>query len=294
MTIDSPRGYSQPASFPDQTPVPNPPVPNPPVPNPPERRGGITLAALIVGISAFVTGWIPVLGLLLGITGIVLGILALRKHGRKGFGLMGLIGSALALLTNVLVISVIVISLVSSGIGTSILNDAQPIITPCYSFNGPADYINNQSAEKTEGCITSQELWGEYDADGEINNTGVGSILGSVLVEPVRVASTDEWAPSGSLDDMVDFLNESYFPDAGEVTSLKEAVSLDGVDANLTRLTSTAEKTKTKAFLTVFAPNTYQFAGEPVKFFVISFVIPADNGEEIIAAAVDSWRWRQG
>ena len=87
-------------------------------------------------------------------------------------------------------------------------------------------------------------------------------------------------------------LNRSYFPDAGEVTSLREAVSLDGVEANLTRLTSTAEKTQTKAFLTVFAPDSYQSAGEPVRFFVISFVIPDHNGEEIIAAAVDSWRWR--
>ena len=286
MTIDSPEGRQQPASFPEQAPE------QAPVSTRPKRRDGIALSALIVGVGAFVTGWIPVLGLLMGIAGIVLGILAVRKPGGKTFGRVGLIGSALAVLANVLVTSVIVISLVNSGIGTAILSDAQPIITPCYSFNGPAGYINNQSVEKTEGCVTSLELWGEYDAGGEINNTGVGSILGSVLVEPVPVASTDEWAPSGRLDDMVEFLNQGYFPDAGEVTSLREAVSLDGVEANLTRLTSTSEKTQTKAFLTVFAPNSYQSAGEPVKFFVISFVIPDDNGEEIIAAAMDSWRWR--
>ncbi len=302
MTIDPPPGYPQPAKKPGKMPnetsseTPNEtPEQEPaqaPLPNPRKRRGGIALAALIVGIGAFVTGWIPIVGLLLGTTGIVLGIVAMRRPGGKSFGLTGLIGSALAVLTNVLVTIVIVISLVSSGIGTAILTDAQPIITPCYSFNGPSDYINNQSAATTEDCITTLELWGEYDADGEINNTGVGSILGSVLVEPVRVSSTDEWAPSGSLDDMVEFLNQGYFPDAGEVTNLKEAVTLDGVDANLTRLTSNTEKTQTKAFLTVFAPDTYQSAGEPVKFFVISFVIPDDNGEEIIAAAVDSWRWQ--
>lgn len=285
MTVDSPSGSPQSGSIPKQAPQ------NEPVPASPKRRAGIALAALIVGLSAFATGWIPVLGLLLGITGIILGVLARRKPNGKAFGLTGLIASALAVVTNVLVIIVVVISLVNSGIGTAILNDAQPIITPCYSFNGPADYVNNQSAAKTEGCTTTLQLWGEYDADGEINNTGAGRILGSVLVEPVQVASTDEWAPNGGLDDMVDFLNQSYFPEAGEVTSLKEAVTLDGADANLTRLTSTVEKTQTKAFLTVFAPNTYQSAGEPVKFFVISFVIPDDNGEEIIAAAVESWRW---
>ncbi|MDJ0338636.1 hypothetical protein [Cryobacterium sp. PH31-O1] len=281
MTIDSPEG-PQPAGLPEQFPVPGTP----------RRRRGIVLAALIVGISAFVTGWIPVVGLLLGLTGIVLGVVALRKPEGKSFGFAGLIGSALAVLTNVLVITVIVISLVNSGIGTALLTDAQPIITPCYSFNGPGEYLNNQSEEKTQGCTTSLELWGERDADGVIHKTGVGSILGSVLVEPVAVASTDEWAPSGSLDEMVEFLNQSYFPEAGEVTSLKETVTLDGVDANLTRLISTAENTRTKAFLTVFAPDTYQSADEPVKFFIISFVIPEDNGEEIIAAAVDSWRWK--
>jgi hypothetical protein len=289
MTIDPPQGNSEQGDS-EQGAVDDEAAVIASAPAAP-NRGGLALAALIVGISAFVTGWVPVLGLLLGITGIILGILALRKPDGKTFGLPGLIGSALAVLTNVLVIVVIVISLVSSGIGMALLNGAQPIITPCYSFNGPADYINNQSAEKTEGCITSLQLWGEYDADGEINNTGVGSILGSVLVEPVQVASTDVWAPTGSLDDMVDFLNQSYFPRAGEVTSLKEAVTLDGADANLTRLKSTVEKTQTKAFLTVFAPDTYQSAGEPVKFFVISFVIPEDNGEQILAAAIESWRW---
>ncbi|WP_105035407.1 DUF4190 domain-containing protein [Cryobacterium aureum] len=283
---DSPQGPPQTGGLPEYAPGPAP------VSNPPTRRGGIVVAALIVGISAFVIGWIPIVGLLLGVAGIILGILAMRRPGGKSFGLAGLIGSSLAVLANVLVTIVIVVALVNSGIGTAVLTDAQPVITPCYSFNGPGDYLNNQSAEKTDGCITTLELWGERDADGVIHKTGVGSILGSVLVEPVAVASTDEWVPGGSLNDMVEFLNQSYFPQAGEVTSLKEAVTLDGVDANLTRMISTAENTRTKAFLTVFAPDIYQSAGEPVQFFLISFVIPEDNGEEIIAAAIDSWRWK--
>ncbi|WP_104088160.1 MULTISPECIES: DUF4190 domain-containing protein [unclassified Cryobacterium] len=285
---DSPQGPPQTGGLPEYAPGQTPGQ----TPHPPTRRGGLALAALIVGISAFVIGWIPILGLLLGVAGIILGILAMRRPGGRSFGLAGLIGSSLAVLANVLVTIVVVVALVNSGIGTAVLTDAQPVITPCYSFNGPGDFLSNQSAEKTDACITTLELWGERDADGVIHKTGVGSILGSVLVEPVAVASTDDWVPGGSLDDMVEFLNQSYFPQAGEVTSLKEAVTLDGVDANLTRMISTAENTRTKAFLTVFAPDIYQSAGEPVKFFLISFVIPEDNGEEIIAAAIDSWRWK--
>lgn len=287
---DSPQDSSPTGGLPEHTPgqAPGQALPS----NPPARRSGIVLAALVVGISAFVIGWIPILGLLLGVSGIILGILAMRRPDGRSFGLAGLVASSLAVLANLLVTIVIVVALVNSGIGTAVFTNAQPVITPCFSFNGPGDYLNNQSAEKTDGCITTLELWGERDADGVIHKTGVGSVLGSVQVEPVAVASTDEWAPGGSLDDMVDFLNQSYFPEAGEVTSLKEAVTLGGVDANLTRMISNAEKTRTKAFLTVFAPDTYQSAGEPVKFFVISFVIPEDNGEEIIAAAIDSWRWK--
>jgi hypothetical protein len=281
MTIDLSHDAQQPASN-----------SGPPAKRPPQRRTTIVRAALIVGLAAFVTGWIPVLGLLLGLTGVVLGVVSMRRPGGKSFGLLALIGSGLAVLTSILVTVLIVISLVNSGIGTAVLTNAQPVITPCYSFNGPGDYISNHDAISTDACITTLELRGKYDANGKVDNTGSGSILGSVLVEPVRVASTDEWAPDGSLDDMVNFLNDGYFSDGGEVTSLREAVTLDGVDANLTRVKSTVEKTRTKAFLTVFAPDTYQTAKEPVKFFVISFVIPEDNGEEIIDATIASWRWR--
>ncbi|WP_146069460.1 hypothetical protein [Cryobacterium sp. Y11] len=117
----------------------------------------------------------------------------------------------------------------------------------------------------------------------------MGNVLGSVMVTPDALTITDSRTRNGSLDDVVEFLNETYF--AGEVTRPKEAVSLDGVDANLTRLISTDENIRTKAFLTVLAPKHYVVAGDPVKFFLISFVIPEDNGEEIIAAVIDSWRW---
>jgi hypothetical protein len=281
MTINSPQNHPQAGGLLEHGPVPN-------VSNSPQRHGGIVLVALIVGIGAFVTGWIPILGLLLGITGIVLGIVAIRKPAGKSFGLAGLIASSLAVLTNLLVTIVIVIALVNSGIGTAILTEGQPVVTPCYSFAGPGDYTN--SLGNTRSCITALELLGERDADGAIHNTGVGSVLGSVMVTPDAMTITDSRTRNGSLDDVVEFLNETYF--AGEVSSPKEAVSLDGVDANLTRLISTDENIRTKAFLTVLAPKNYDVAGDPVKFFVISFIIPEDNGEEIIAAAIDSWRWK--
>ncbi|TFD50107.1 hypothetical protein E3T46_12310 [Cryobacterium sp. Hh11] len=283
MTTDSHQDNAQPGGSSEEA-LQQDPRPNS------NRPGGIALAALIVGIGAFVTGWIPVLGLILGINGIVLGVLAMRRPAGKSFGRAGLIGSALAGVTNVLVTMVIVISLASSGIGAVIMAEGQPIVTPCYSFTGPRDYTN--SFGNTRACVTALELLGERDADGVIHKTGFGSVLGRVMVTPDAMMITDAGVRNGSLDDVVEFVIETYYPEAGEVTSPKEAVSLDGVDANLTRLNGTAENTRTRAFLTVLAPKAYQFAADPVKFFVISFVIPEDNGEEIIAAAIDSWRWK--
>lgn len=61
----------------------------------------MAIAALIVGIVAFVMGWIPFFGLVVAAVGIVLSILALRQPRGKGFGIAGVILSGLAALTGI-------------------------------------------------------------------------------------------------------------------------------------------------------------------------------------------------
>lgn len=61
---------------------------------------GVPIAALAVGITAFLLGLIPVVGLVLAVVGIVLGILALRAPRGRGLGIAGLVLSGLALLTS--------------------------------------------------------------------------------------------------------------------------------------------------------------------------------------------------
>ncbi|WP_182112661.1 DUF4190 domain-containing protein [Actinotalea sp. JY-7876] len=74
-------------------------------PPPQTKAPGIAIGALVVGIAALVLCWIPFLGVALGIAGVVVGILAMRKPGGKGFGLGGLITGALALLIALVVTS---------------------------------------------------------------------------------------------------------------------------------------------------------------------------------------------
>lgn len=75
-------------------------------PTGPAKTNGLALAALIVGISALVFCWVPVLGLLLGIVAVVLGILGMKKAtdgSGKGLAIGGLATGALALLIGLFV-----------------------------------------------------------------------------------------------------------------------------------------------------------------------------------------------
>ncbi len=72
-------------------------------------RGGIAIAALVVGIGAIVLGWIlsGIIGILAGITALVFGILGLRSTHRT-MGLIGLILGAVALVGYIILLIVII------------------------------------------------------------------------------------------------------------------------------------------------------------------------------------------
>ena len=72
---------------------------------------GLSVAALVVGIVAFVSGWIPLWGVLVGIAALVLGILALKKTNGKGMAIAGIVTGGLGALTGILVTIFFVISL---------------------------------------------------------------------------------------------------------------------------------------------------------------------------------------
>jgi hypothetical protein len=94
------------ATMPSQPPTHNKPM-------------GLALAALIVGIVAFLSGLVPVFGALVGITAIVLGVIALRKKQPKGMALTGVILGAIATLVSIVM---------TFGIGAAVnsVSDSQP------------------------------------------------------------------------------------------------------------------------------------------------------------------------
>jgi len=57
----------------------------------------------VLGIAAFVTGWVPWLGLLLAIVAVTFSVLALVKRQHKGFAITGLVLGGIALLAGLIV-----------------------------------------------------------------------------------------------------------------------------------------------------------------------------------------------
>lgn len=94
----------------DQNPTPAPEAPvaepvQPVAPEQTEKKGGkgLAIAALICGIAGLVLCWVPFLGLILAIVGVVLGIIALVKKSNKGMSIAGLICGAVGLIPAALI-----------------------------------------------------------------------------------------------------------------------------------------------------------------------------------------------
>lgn len=108
-----------PAPAPENTQPPAQPPVQPPIPAGPAN--GLAIAALVVGIVAVISGWIPFWGLLVGATAIVLGILGLKKATGKGMAIAGIITGGLGALWGLLITVGFIIALT---LGTSAVNTA--------------------------------------------------------------------------------------------------------------------------------------------------------------------------
>lgn len=89
VSYDAPRTQQSPGTHPGGAPA--------------QPQNGLGLAALILGIVAFLTSWFPLLGIPVGVVGLILGILGLNKVKKglatnRGMALAGVILSAIGLL----------------------------------------------------------------------------------------------------------------------------------------------------------------------------------------------------
>ena len=74
---------------------------------PPSKNNGLAITALVLGIVALLSVWVPPLAIVLALVAVVLGFLAMRKvpeAGGRGLALGGLITGGLALLTSIVLL----------------------------------------------------------------------------------------------------------------------------------------------------------------------------------------------
>jgi hypothetical protein len=146
-----PAGYPA-AGYPPpgQPAVPPPPVGYPaptyaPVPGQPVQRpghGGLAITALVFAVAAGLLFWLPFLGVILALVGLVLGIIAWAtagKNGRpKGLAIAATIVSTLALLAGVAVTAFVMF------FGDAIIDCSDPDLTPDEQTQCIEDRVNDQ------------------------------------------------------------------------------------------------------------------------------------------------------
>ena len=134
-------------------------APPAPSPSPAPPTPGLAIAAVIIGGVAFLHGWVPIGGTILGIVGVVFGILAVRRPVGRVLAIIGIALSALATVSSAISLVFVLAVLPGSGVDGSMPITVAPessipptsVSTPCYSFDGPGGYINNISDDEISG-----------------------------------------------------------------------------------------------------------------------------------------------
>jgi hypothetical protein len=249
---------------------------------PPARSGasGWAIAALVVGIGAFLVGLVPVVGLLVALVGVALGVVALVRRRRAqsglGLGVTGLALSGLAAVTNVAVVAVLVVAVpvgarladeaasswygwdsgqgldgdpygpgqghgYADGDGAA---DPAAVTTSCWSFSLPDDAWVSGDATDADACATS---FGVAD-DIAVTPVEVVTVPAAVAEALVPATSTDRVA------DAVAALRPSWLPGVGTVVGEPEQTTLDGEPAALVRLAAGPDLGTPAAVVVAWSP----------------------------------------
>jgi len=195
------------------TPDPQPAAPAspyaPPAPTstmgPPPPYGvapkGLAIAALVVGIVAFLSGLAPVFGLIVGAAAVVLGILALRRGQSKGFAVTGLALGAVGALTSLFV--TITFAAALSTVGTSADRaEVEP---------APESSIETEAAP--EATAPAAEETTEAAAP---EAAAVPAESATALIKAETYANTLDMSKAGLYDQLTSEYGEKFTPEAAQ------------------------------------------------------------------------------
>ena len=165
---------------------------------------GLALAALIVGIAAFLFGLLPVFGALVGVTAVVLGFVAISKNQSKGMAIAGIVLGGLATLTSMGT---------TLGLG-AVVSNVSDNRTPS-SISQPADDSDAMESDKEEAEETEvEEEAPEVPAEFE-----------SALTKAENYSELMHMSKAGIYDQLTSEYGEQFSPEAAQY-------AIDNMDAD--------------------------------------------------------------
>lgn len=134
---------------------------------PSARSKGLALSALIVGIIAFLTGLLPVVGAIIGAVAIALGIIALVKKQSKGLSIPGIILGAVALVTSITMTAGLTTFMASAPSPAAVESSAPSVVETPSAEPTPVE----ETEETTAPLVPRQEFTGSGDMVIDVNVT---------------------------------------------------------------------------------------------------------------------------
>jgi hypothetical protein len=134
---------------------PKPPVvpgmPSDQQPNRPAHAAtnGLAIAGMVMGIVAFISGWVPFFGFVIAVVAIILSVLALRKGTQKGMAITGLVTGGIGLIWSLIVGAIVIIGIMA---GVASFNGALS------SQEKTQDTQNTNETKTDEGSVEDQEV----------------------------------------------------------------------------------------------------------------------------------------
>lgn len=165
---------------------------------------GLAIAALVVGIVAFISGWAPFWGFIAGAAAVVLGILGLRKPGMKGMSIAGIVTGGIAALWSMIVSVFFIIAIATVGVaGNSIVAEGNGILSDYAADNkalidAKKDFAKGETARFGDFQVTVNSVQRNYVPDNSYQEASAGNELIVVNVTVKNVS--DDTASVSSYD----------------------------------------------------------------------------------------------
>ena len=173
------------------------------VPQSPKKQTGLALAALLVGIGAFLVGLIPVFGALVGIVAVVLGALALRKRQSKGMAVTGIVLGATAAVVSIAV---------TFGIGAAVNNASEQ--TPAASI-APSESATPQETTAQE-TTAPEPIEPAVEEAPEPAAPVVPAEYASALVKAASYSELMNMSKAGIYGQLTSEYGEQFSPEAAQ------------------------------------------------------------------------------